>query len=52
MAPIDGGAILFGGLRGDDTAPMRLNDTWRLRVYADDDDDDGGSRRGVDHVLG
>jgi hypothetical protein len=33
MAPTgDGGAILFGGLAGDDEKPERLNDVWVLKL--------------------
>lgn len=30
----EGGAVMFGGLTGDDDAPMRLGDTWQLRLSA------------------
>ena len=30
----DGGAVMFGGLTGDDEAPVRLADTWQLRMRA------------------
>jgi hypothetical protein len=28
------GAVMFGGLTGDDDAPVRLGDTWQLRLSA------------------
>jgi hypothetical protein len=30
----DGGAVMFGGLTGDDESPVRLADTWQLRLKA------------------
>jgi hypothetical protein len=37
MAPweeegVESGAVMFGGLTGDDDAPVRLADTWQLRL--------------------
>jgi hypothetical protein len=31
---VDCGAVMFGGLTGDDDAPVRLGDTWQLRLRA------------------
>lgn len=30
----EGGAVVFGGLTGDDDAPLRLGDTWLMRLMA------------------